>query len=108
MFVFAKVICNSAQMLDWQDLRYELAGGRHRTFSATARRLGVNHSTVLRRIRRIERNLATRKFEKHHDGYVLIAAGEEALGLAQRIEEDSATLEAKLAMRDVRCPAASV
>ena len=102
MFVFAKLICNSAQMMDWQDLRYVLAVGRCRTLSEAARKLGVNHSTVLRRIRRIETDLSTRLFDRHHDGYSLTAAGEEAFDLAQRIEEDSTTLEVKLAMRDVR------
>ena len=83
-------------MMDWEDLRHVLAVGRHRTLSEAARKLGVNHSTVYRRIRRIEAGLGVQLFEKHRDGYVATSAGEEALRLAERIEDETASLEANL------------
>ena len=36
--------------LDWSDLRYALAIGQGGSLAAAARQLGVNHTTVLRRL----------------------------------------------------------
>jgi DNA-binding transcriptional LysR family regulator len=42
------------QDLHWDDLRYFLAVSRAASLSGAAKRLGVNHSTVLRRITGLE------------------------------------------------------
>jgi DNA-binding transcriptional LysR family regulator len=44
-------------MIDWDDVRYFLAVGRGGSVRAAAQRLGVNHSTVLRRIAQLEERL---------------------------------------------------
>ncbi|SFV06576.1 LysR family transcriptional regulator [Pseudoduganella namucuonensis] len=62
--------------LDWEDLRYFSAICRGGSVSAAARRLGVNHSTVLRRVDGLERALGVRLFERFQSGYVMTAAGE--------------------------------
>ncbi|TIU33923.1 MAG: LysR family transcriptional regulator, partial [Mesorhizobium sp.] len=41
-------------MIDWDDVRYFLAVARAGSVRAAAERLGVNHSTVLRRIAQLE------------------------------------------------------
>ena len=41
-------------MIDWDDVRYFLAIARGGSVRAAAERLGVNHSTVLRRIAQLE------------------------------------------------------
>ena len=41
-------------MIDWDDVRYFLAVARGGSVRAAAERLGVNHSTVLRRIAQLE------------------------------------------------------
>ena len=46
---------------------------------AAAKRLGVNHATVLRRIAQLEERLGAQMFEKLPSGYRLTAAGEEVL-----------------------------
>jgi DNA-binding transcriptional LysR family regulator len=88
--------------MEWDDLRYLLAVGRHGTLSAAARCLNVNHSTVFRRIGLIEERLGVRLFERHRDGYTPTLAGEEAVALAERLEGDVDELERRLAGRDTR------
>lgn len=93
--------------MDWDDLRHVLAVARRGTLSAAARDLGVNHSTVYRRIRAIEGRLGVRLFERHRDGYTPTAAGEEAMALAERVEGEVDGLSRRLAGRDTR-PAGTV
>jgi DNA-binding transcriptional LysR family regulator len=70
-------------MMDWDDVGYFLAVGRGGSVRAAAERLGVNHSTVLRRIAQLEERLGARMFEKLPSGYRLTDAGEEVLGRDQ-------------------------
>ena len=56
---------------DWDDLRYVLAVAEEGTVSAAARRLGVNHATVLRRIAAYEEAAGTEVFDKTGRGYAL-------------------------------------
>ena len=61
-------------MIDWDDVRYFLAVAREGSVRAAAERLGVNHSTVLRRIAQLEERLgALHLFEKLPSGYRLTA-----------------------------------
>mgnify|MGYP000051750907 FL=1 len=63
--------------LDWDDLRYFLAVARVRTASGAAKLLGVNYTTVARRIRSLEQTLGVLLFEKSRTtGFVLTREGE--------------------------------
>lgn len=87
-------------MIDWDDVRYFLAVARHGSVRAAAERLGVNHSTVLRRIAQLEKRLAAQMFDKLPSGYRLTSAGEEVLALAGQMEVSSNELEARVLGRD--------
>src|SRR6201996_3036448 len=87
-------------MIDWDDVRYFLAVARGGSVRAAAERLGVNHSTVLRRIAQLEERLGARMFEKLPSGYRLTAAGEEVLELANQMEASSHQLETRVLGRD--------
>ncbi len=87
-------------MIDWDDVRYFLAAARGGSVRAAAGRLGVNHSTVLRRIAQLEERLGTQMFEKLPSGYRLTAAGEEVLDLAEQMEASSHQLETRVFGRD--------
>ena len=87
-------------MIDWDDVRYFLAAARGGSVRAAARRLGVNHATVLRRIAQLEERLGTQMFEKLPSGYRLTAAGEEVLELADQMETSSLQLETRVFGRD--------
>lgn len=67
---------------------------------AAAGRLGVNHSTVLRRIAQLEERLGAQMFEKLPSGYRLTDAGEEVLELANQMEASSHQLETRVFGRD--------
>ena len=77
--------------LDWSDLRYALAVGQLGTVAAAARRLGVNATTVQRRLDALELSLGARLFERSRSGYKPTDAGalllEQARGMADQAEE---------------------
>jgi len=87
-------------MIDWDDVRYFLAVARGGSVRAAAKRLGVNHATVLRRIAQLEGRLGAHMFEKLPSGYRLTAAGEEVLDLANQMEASSHQLETRVFGRD--------
>src|SRR6202035_5170634 len=87
-------------MIDWDDVRYFLAVARGGSVRAAAERLGVNHSTVLRRIAQLEERLGVHMFEKLPSGYRLTAAGEEVLEFADQMEASSHLLETRVFGRD--------
>ena len=87
-------------MIDWDDVRHFLAVARAGSVRAAAERLGVNHSTVLRRIAQLEERLGAHMFEKLPSGYRLTAAGEEVLELAVQMEASSHELETRVFGRD--------
>ncbi|MER8488353.1 LysR family transcriptional regulator [Mesorhizobium australicum] len=87
-------------MIDWDDVRYFLAAARGGSVRAAAERLGVYHSTVLRRIAQLEERLGAQMFEKLPSGYRLTAAGEEVLELANQMESSSHQLETRVFGRD--------
>lgn len=87
-------------MIDWDDVRYFLAVARGGSVRAAAERLGVNHSTVLRRIAQLEQRLGAQMFEKLPTGYRLTSAGEEILEFAEQMEASSHLLETRIFGRD--------
>ena len=88
------------QMIDWDDVRYFLAVARGGSVRAAAEHLGVNHSTVLRRIAQLEERLGAHMFEKLPSGYRLTDAGEEVLEFAEQMEASSNQLETRVFGRD--------
>ena len=87
-------------MIDWDDVRYFLAVARRGSVRGAAEGLGVNHSTVLRRIAHLEERLGVHLFEKLPAGYRLTAAGEEVLEFADHMEASSHLLETRVFGRD--------
>jgi molybdate transport repressor ModE-like protein len=72
--------------MDWDHFRVFLAVARDGQLSAAARRLGVNHTTVARRLDALEAELGAALFERRPTGCVLTEAGERLIPLAERIE----------------------
>jgi len=87
-------------MIDWDEVRFFLAAARGGSVRGAAERLKVNHSTVLRRIAQLERQLGARLFDKLPSGYRLTDAGEEVLGFAEQMEASSNQLETRVSGRD--------
>lgn len=88
------------QSMDWDDLRCFLAVYRLGSVSAAARQLTVNHSTVLRRLNRLEAALAARLFERLNSGYVITAAGEALAGELAGMDEQIEAAQRRLMGQD--------
>ncbi|QQQ02065.1 LysR family transcriptional regulator [Lysobacter enzymogenes] len=91
-----------AAPLSWDDYRFLLAIGRAGSLNGAAKRLGVSHPTVFRRVNAIERALGVRLFERAREGYAPTPNGEEAIAAAAQIEERIAATERRLAGLDAR------
>lgn len=91
----------NAQPLNWNDIHVVLAVCREGTLSGAARTLGVNHSTVFRRIGAIEKKLGVRLFERLASGYLMTEAGEAMLESGEHIENEVQGLSRKLLGRDL-------
>lgn len=77
--------------LDWDNLRHALAVGSAGSIAGAARALGVNHTTVLRRLEALETQLGARLFDRQRGGYQPTEAGrlllEQARHMATRAQE---------------------
>jgi DNA-binding transcriptional LysR family regulator len=83
--------------LAWDDFKLVRLIVAAKGLGGAAERLGVNHSTVFRRLGQLEEALGTKLFERHRTGYALTAAGEEMAALAERMDDDVASFARKLA-----------
>lgn len=88
------------QALDWHDLRFVLAVARSRSLAGAARRLGVNESTVGRRVARAERRLDARLFERGPGRFHPTAAGRAVVAGAERVELEVQALEGAVSGAD--------
>ena len=75
-----------AKRFDWGSMESFLAIARAGRLTAAARRLGVDHTTLSRRIKDLEESLRTRLFERSVSGYRLTPQGERFLQTAQEVE----------------------
>ncbi|SDV46615.1 LysR family transcriptional regulator [Chitinasiproducens palmae] len=86
------------ERLDWDDLRYFLEVARVGRATAAARRLGVDYTTVARRIRALEAALGTLLFDKSRaDGFVLTGEGQRLMAYADAIESTVGSAYERLA-----------
>jgi DNA-binding transcriptional LysR family regulator len=79
----------TAREVPWDDFRLVRAIAQARTLAGAAAILGVNASTVFRRLAETEARLGVRLFERYRQGYELTSAGQEMARLAQRFDEDT-------------------
>ncbi len=87
--------------LAWDDFRLIKAVADARGLPAAAAQIGVNHSTVFRRLRQIEEALGVQLFLRHRAGYALTPAGEEVVALAERVDADITSVTRKIAGREL-------
>lgn len=102
--MFAHEMCIPAQEvpLDWDGLRMVLAIGRAGTLSAAGEALGVTHTTVGRRLARLEDELGVRLFDRTPEGYVPTEPGEELLQLARALQAQIQPVENRVRGRDTQ------
>ena len=83
----------SPACINWDNLRLFLSVVRAQSAQEAARRLNVDHSTVTRRLHRLEKELGTQLFERTPAGHVMTAAGHRLLEHVERIESTVALLD---------------
>ncbi len=77
------------QDLNWNDLRYVLALSRGRKIAAAARLLGVDQTTVSRRLNALHKTTGQRIYQRRADGMLeLTKSGAELATVAERMERD--------------------
>jgi DNA-binding transcriptional LysR family regulator len=74
-------------VFDWDDVKHFLAVARHGSTLAASRALGVDQSTVQRRLTHLEQRLGRALVRRHPTGYRLTEFGEAMRPHAERIEQ---------------------
>lgn len=80
-------------MFDWDDLRHFAVLSRERSLSGAARRLGVDHATVARRVAALEAALGLKLVDRRPRSYGLSPDGERLAALAMRMQEEAYAVE---------------
>ncbi|MDQ1012136.1 DNA-binding transcriptional LysR family regulator [Streptomyces sp. V4I23] len=80
---------HSYSKVNLDDLRYFLALARHGRLVAAGERLGVEHTTVSRRVAALEKAVGHRLFERTRTGWAFTDAGRRLLPHAERIEGEA-------------------
>ncbi len=81
--------------MDWDGLQVFLAVARTGRVSAAARRLGVEHTTVARRIAALEKALGVSLFYRTSRGYLLTPEGQNVVSTAEAMERAALVVEAR-------------
>lgn len=89
-------------MVDWDDLRFFRAIVQHASIRGAATALGVNPSTVTRRLDALETSLGTHLFARSQNGLHLTSDGEDVARRATTIAEAIGKLERATQGRDQR------
>jgi DNA-binding transcriptional LysR family regulator len=90
------------QQLNWDNLRYVLIVANKGSIASAARELGVNRTTVLRRIESFQQTVGCRIFERIPSGYVLTLEAEKIIEAAQEIEGTLFNMQRKIAGGEFR------
>lgn len=89
-------------MLDWDLIRYFLAVARAGTLVGAARELGVDQTTVGRRVVAFEERVGVRLFERGGSGYALTDAGARVFASAEAMASAASDVEARALGEDTR------
>jgi DNA-binding transcriptional LysR family regulator len=88
--------------LSWDEFRLVKSIAEARSLIGAAELLGVNHSTVFRRLAAVESAVGARLFDRSRAGYEPTSAGEEMIALASTMAESVLEFERRVAGRDIK------
>ena len=102
------------RMFDWSDLKYFLAVAKAGSTLAAARSIGVNQSTVHRRLQELEKRLGHQLVKRYPTGYRLTELGAQLVSYAESVENAVAAFERRVSASGqeakgavtITCPAA--
>ncbi len=87
---------HNSEMFNWDDLRHLIAISRRGSTLAAAKALGVNQSTVHRRLTELEKGIGLTLMKRHPSGYRLSELGEALIDNVLAVETAVVTLEQKI------------
>lgn len=87
-------------MADWRNLHTLLVFARNETLGATAQALGIDRTTVSRRIESLEMQLGTKLTARVSRDLLLTQAGREAAAAAESMHSEVLNLERRITGRD--------
>lgn len=90
-------MAHSPQDFDWDDLKHLLAVARHGSTLAAGRALGLDQSTVQRRLAELERRFGQALVQRQPTGYRLTEFGQAVLPHAERVESAVTAFKQQLA-----------
>ena len=82
--------------IDWNDIHQFLAIARAGSATQAASELGINHTTVYRRITGLEQKIGKKLFERSASGWLITPLGEQILAYAESMAEDAHAIERKI------------
>ncbi len=82
--------------MEWSDVRIFLSVLRSGSYGEAARRLGVSHPTIGRRIKVLEEEAGQALFRRTSDGLVLTDAGDGIVRAAEAMEQSALSMERRL------------
>ena len=88
--------------LDWDDLRYFLRAAQAGTLASAARTMGVDHSTIGRRLSALERALGAPLVIRAPDGLHLTPLGESLLPLVEAVDRPVLAVHGRASQRAAR------
>jgi DNA-binding transcriptional LysR family regulator len=92
----------SSNELDWDDLRYFLRAASATTLAGAARVMGVEHTTIGRRLASLERTLGAPLVLRSPDGLKLTPLGSKVLPLVENVERAVREVENAVRSEKVR------
>lgn len=90
-------MAHTPHRFDWDDLKYLLAVARHGSTLAAGRALGVDQSTVQRRVAELERRIGLPLVRRQPSGYQLTGLAQSLLPQAEAVEQAVLELERRIA-----------
>lgn len=88
--------------LSWDEFRLVKAIADSRSLTGAAEALGLNHSTVFRRLAALEAAVGSHLFERSRSGYEPTTAGDEMIALASVMADSIVEFERRIAGRDFK------
>ena len=87
--------------LDWDNLRIFLGVARARSGLEASQTLGIDQSTISRRVRRLEADIGSRLFDRNSQGHRLTSAGHRLLEHVEKLESMLAVVESDVFGEDM-------
>ena len=95
-------VTGQAKELNWDSVRVFLRIARSGSLRGAAEQESVNHATVARALGALEDDLGARLFERSRLGLQLTQAGEELIRHAEKMEQETRSIQRRVSGRDGR------